>query len=234
MSVRCRLGIGLCTAAFTMLAASPAAALELRHGLALQGGLGHWNEPSDGVAGGEYRWQPTFGAGWFVEAAVTRSLRVSGSLGWRRVGDEVRWSTDWVGTDHDSRIRLGVDQLALPAHVEYALPFAPAFSLEVGAQPEYVLKVMEKVELPALPSIRARQPYAQIFEDISKPFEVTSYARRLGGSATAGAAWRTRVFARDAALAMRYEHGLGDLWKDADTGLVRRARRVSGELRVAW
>ena len=228
------LGAGLCAAACLVLAAASAAALDLRHGLALQGGLGHWNEPSDGASGREYRWRPTLGAGWFVDLAASKSVRVGASLGWRRVGDEVRWSTNLGGTNYDSTIRLDVDQLALPAHVEYALPFAPAFALEVGGQAEYALKVMEKADLAAFPALRARRPYAAIFEDTSKPFEVTSYAQRLGGSATAGASWRTRLFARDAALAVRYEHGLGELWKDADNGLERRARRVSGELRVAW
>ncbi|MFN8589224.1 MAG: hypothetical protein U0704_15650 [Candidatus Eisenbacteria bacterium] len=214
--------------------AAPCRALEVRHGLELQAGLGHWNEPNVSPEGSEYRWKPVLGAGWFVEVPAGKSVSVSASLGYRRVGDEVRWSTNVGGTDYDSKIRLDVDQLTLPVQVAWSLPFAPAFAIEAGGQGEYLLKAMEKAELAAFPAIRARRPYAVIFEDTSKPFEVTSYTNRLGGSAIAGLSWRTKLFSRDAAVAAHWEQGLTAIWKDGDDESERQARRMSAALRVNW
>lgn len=214
--------------------AVPCRAFELRHGLELQAGLGHWGEPNVSPDGSEYRWKAVLGAGWFVAAPVAKSVSVSASLGYRRVGDEVRWSVNYGGPTYDSKIRVDVDQLTLPVQVAWSLPFAPAFALEAGGQAEYLLKAMEKAELAAIPAIRARRPYAVIFEDTSKPFEVTSYTNRLGGSAIAGLSWRTKLFSRDAAVAAHWEQGLTAIWKDGDDDSERQARRLSAALRVNW
>ncbi len=222
-----------------LCAASLAAAGEWKHGLELQGGMGHWSAyefPGVDLSGVDFRWRPAFGLGAYVEHPVGAGLTLGAGLAYRLVGDEVRDRMESSGTRYEFRSRVTVQQLTLPVRLEHAVPGVPALSVEVGAQAEYVLKAMEKYETEshsiAPPATRAVGPLtgdAVIFEALKDEYEITGLTQRLGAAGSAGAAWRTRLGGRDAALAGRFEFGLTEAWKN---GLERFARRATLSLRV--
>lgn len=234
------IGIRIALVAFISLCGvgTSAHALTLRHGLELQGGMGHWGKydiPAGFWEGVEFRWRPAGGIGWCAERGVGAGFTLGSGLAYRILGDEVRSNFTSGGGSVGLRYRMTVQQLALPLRVQHPVPGLPWLGIEAAVQAEYVLKAMERFEdHSAYPAIRPPQPLASdatIFESLKDEYEITYLTNRLGAAATAGLSWRTKLFHHDATLAARYERGLTPLWKD---GLDRFADRLGLALRWAF
>ncbi|MCC6652787.1 MAG: hypothetical protein IT348_16665 [Candidatus Eisenbacteria bacterium] len=228
----------LLTSSLLWLVSAPVGATGLKYGLELQGGMGQYTLDDEWSWAFENRWRWDGGAGLFAEMEGPAGLRFGTGLAYRRVGDVLRSRLTFDGfsgpTSLEFRASLALDQLALPARVEHAVPGVPALALELGAQMDYTLSaVYDFSDLPPLPARPARR-YAQIFEDvgtIGDGEDVTNDTNRLGVAATAGLTWRTHLLSHDATLGFRYERGLTPLWKD---GLDRFANRAGLSLRWAF
>ena len=132
------------------------------------------------------------------------------------------------------RYRLRSQVISFSPRVRFRL--RPHFTLGAGPEMRWLLRASSRISTEFRPAggspSRHARPAAQIFEDLSKPFDVTGDYERLGLAVTGGAGFTWPLHAHEVRMDAGWLEGITDVVKSSSISRRPRAARLSFGL--AW